>query len=384
MIPTEMASADVVVIGGGVVGLTAAYEASQLGHHVTIVDAAYQGRATDAGAGIVNPLDLNAVQSAAERHRVALFGSGYASLLTQLADDGESDHGYATVGQVVVATNETEGGVLEGLSARLSHLRPSSVADYIGAVRPITAGEAGGMVPYLAEGVRGLLLPGIARVDGRQLSACLTRALRKKGVRWRHGTGHIVAEDGTVVGVDVEGTRIDTGRVIVAAGSWSVAHLPRWLSAAVTPVRGQIVHLCRPGSDVSATPVVSAMGGPYILSFAPDRIVTGATHEDVGFDYRVTAGGVADVLTSALKLAPGLADATMVETRVGFRPVSRDRLPIVGPVAAMAGAVIATGLGAHGLTLAPAVGMIAARLALGQDARGDLAALRPDRFAAES
>lgn len=375
---------DVVVVGAGIVGLSAAYEASRLGYGVTVVDAGHQGRATDAGAGIVNPLDLVGEQSPAERERVALSGATYyGDLLARLADDGETDHGYATVGQVVVATDDAEDGVLEALLARLSGPLPASLADYLGSVRRLAVSEAAGMVPYLTEEVRGaLLLPGIARVDGQKLAACLARALRKRGADVRHGVGELVTTAGEVVGVEVDGERIDTDRVIDASGAWAAARWPRLLGDGVTPVRGQIVHLSYPREGIATTPVVSNVGGPYILAFDPDRIVTGATHERVGFDYRVTAGGQADVLTTALRVAPGLADATIMETRVGFRPVSRDALPIVGAVPGLTGAVLATGLGAHGLTLGPAVGAIAARIAVGQDPGHDLTALRPDRFAA--
>ncbi|HEX3815145.1 MAG TPA: FAD-binding oxidoreductase [Mycobacteriales bacterium] len=375
---------DVVVVGAGIVGLAAAYEVTRLGYTVTIVDANHQGRATDAGAGIVNPLDLIGERSTAERERVELRGADYyRDLLAELADDGETDHGYAGVGQVVVATNDAQDAVLERLSARLSSMDAGSLADYVGTVQRLSTGEAAGLVPYLLDGAHALLLPGIARVDGRRLSACLASALRKRGADFRPGMGELVTRAEAVIGVRIDGEQIDTDRVIAAPGAWSATQWPSMLGDAITPIRGQIVHLSYPGGNIARTPVVSNIGGPYILAFEPDRVVTGATHEDVGFDYRVTAGGLAEVLNTALRFAPGLAGATMLETRVGFRPVSRDGLPMVGPIPGITGAVLATGLGAHGLTLGPAVGAIAARIAVGMDPGHDLTALRPDRFSVE-
>ncbi len=369
---------DVVIVGGGIVGLMAAYEASRLGYGVTIVDADHEGRATDAGAGIVNPLDLVGEQSPAERERVALSGATYyRDVLAQLADDGGSDHGYASVGQIVVATDDTEDAVLESLVARLSTVESESLAGYIGSVQRLTPAEAADRVPYLGDVVGAVLLPGIARVDGRKLRACLTNALRKRGAEFRTGVGQLVTNADAVVGVAVGGERIHTDRVVVTTGAWPTE---QWAPPAITPVRGQIVHLSYGRAGIAPTPVVSHVGGPYILAFDPDRIVTGATHENVGFDYRVTAGGLAEVLTTALRVAPGLSDATMLETRVGFRPVSLDGLPILGPIPGLSGAIIANGLGAHGLTLGPAVGAIAARIAVGRDPGHDLTALRPDRF----
>jgi D-amino-acid dehydrogenase len=369
---------DVVIVGGGIVGLVAAYEVRRLGYGVTIVDADHAGRATDAGAGIVNPLDLVGAQSPAERERVALSGATYyRDLLAQLADDGEGDHGYAGVGQIVVATSDADDAVLDSLSTRLSTVEPESLSGYIGSVQRLGTDEAARRVPYLGDVAGAVLLPGIARVDGRKLSACLTSALRKRGAQFQTGVGHVVTKADQVVGVEVAGERIDTDRVIVTTGAWPT---DLWPTPAITPIRGQIVHLSYGRTGIAQTPVVSQVGGPYILAFDPDRIVTGATHENVGFDYRVTAGGLDEVLTAALRVAPGLSDATMVETRVGFRPVSRDGLPILGPIPGVAGAVIATGLGAHGLTLGPAVGAIAARIAVGRETGHDLSAVRPDRF----
>lgn len=374
---------DIVILGGGIVGLSAAYQLSRLGHRVTVVDADLAGRATDAGAGIVNPLDLTGDRSAAERQRAALSPARhYRNLLGQLAEDGATNHGYAEVGQVVVATGDADGAVVERLANRLSGVEPSDLADYLGPVRRLSAAEAREAVRYAGDVVAAVLLPGIARVDGRQLSACLTDVLRRRGVRWWHGTGRVVAGNGTAVGVEVGDERIDADRVIVATGAWLASTgCPDWLAAAIRPVRGQIVHLHHPHRRDGGTPILSSVGGPYVLGFPGDRIVTGATHEDAGFEYRRTAGGLSRVLAAALRVAPGLADASLLETRVGFRPVSRDGLPVIGPVPGLAGAVVATGLGAHGLTLGPAAGAVVARIAAGLDPGHDITALRPDRFA---
>lgn len=375
-----MRKSDIAVVGAGIVGLAAAYEAVRLGHRVAVIDARYPGQATDAGAGIVNPLDLIGAQSEAERQRVALRGPAqYATLLGQLAEDGQHEHGYSVAGQLVVATNAEEEAVLDGLAARLPDLAAGPLGAYTGAGQRVTAAEARRMVPYLSDGAHGLLLPGVARVDGRAISAALTEALRIRGVDRYHGVGRIVTEHDRVVGVGVDGDRIDADRVILASGSWSfedpaLAELGR----SIRPVRGQIVHLSY--RSEMTTPIVSNIDGPYILAFPPDRIVTGATHEDVGFEHRVTAGGLHSVLDAALRLASGLAGASMVETRVGFRPVSADRLPVIGAVPGIADLVIATGLGAHGLTLGPAVGAVAARIAIGEDPVVDVSALRPERF----
>jgi glycine/D-amino acid oxidase-like deaminating enzyme len=98
-----------------------------------------------------------------------------------------------------------------------------------------------------------------------------------------------------------------------------------------------------------------------------------------GFDYRTTAAGLAEVLREALEVAPGLADATVAETRIGFRPMSPDQRPLLGPVPGTDGLVVATGLGASGLTMGPHAGAIAARVALGLPPGADLSPFDPLR-----
>jgi D-amino-acid dehydrogenase len=123
--------------------------------------------------------------------------------------------------------------------------------------------------------------------------------------------------------------------------------------------------------------VVLPPHGPYLLAFPPARVVLGATREDAGYDDRVTAGGLGGLLAAAAVLAPGLADATVVETRVGFRPVTPDGLPLLG--ALTDGLVIAAGNGPEGLTAGPWTGRAAAALALGERPPADLTAFDPAR-----
>src|SRR5690625_7804964 len=97
------------------------------------------------------------------------------------------------------------------------------------------------------------------------------------------------------------------------------------------------------------------------------RIIVCATHETkAGVDNRVTAGGVHEILTHALKIAPGLSESTYIETRVGFRPFTPGSIPIVGRLPNYDGVLLANGLGASGLTTGPFVGTQLAKLALGQ------------------
>jgi D-amino-acid dehydrogenase len=128
------------------------------------------------------------------------------------------------------------------------------------------------------------------------------------------------------------------------------------------------VHLRLAGQPTRDWPVILPLGGShYLLAFDDQRVVVGATRETgVGFDYRVTAAGLAEVLANALAVAPGLATAEVIETRIGFRPMGPEVRPLLGAVRSVAGLVIGNGLGAAGLTIGPMAGRLLAEVALGR------------------
>jgi D-amino-acid dehydrogenase len=140
------------------------------------------------------------------------------------------------------------------------------------------------------------------------------------------------------------------------------------------------VHLRLPGEDTRDWPVVLPPGSHYLLAFDDSRVVAGATRETgAGFDYRVTAAGQAEVLAQALDVAPGLGSATIVETRVGFRPIGPGVRPLLGSVPEVSGLLLGNGLGAAGLTIGPFAGRVLANLALGHEPPIDVAPFDPMR-----
>jgi D-amino-acid dehydrogenase len=169
--------------------------------------------------------------------------------------------------------------------------------------------------------------------------------------------------------VVVDGTVRSPDAIVVAGGAWSRGLLDAvGIRLALEPQRGQIVHLCLDGVDTSGWPSISPIADHYMVAFDDSRIVVGATRETgSGFDVRVTAGGQHQVLTNALAVAPGLRDATVLETRVGLRPMASDGLPILGAVDGFASLYVATGFGAIGLTIAPFCGDRLSRMILSGD-----------------
>ena len=179
-----------------------------------------------------------------------------------------------------------------------------------------------------------------------------------------------MVDDGhRVRGTRVDGEVIAADEVVVAAGAWTpdlLAPLGLGTAVDVEPQKGQIIHF-GVAADTSRWPVVLPAGPHYLLAFDDSRVVVGATRETgSGFDTRVTAAGMAEVLETALTVAPGLADATVIETRVGLRPLATG-LPTFGPVSGVAGLHVATGLGPAGLTTGPLVGRLVADRILGRD-----------------
>ncbi|MGI5348259.1 NAD(P)/FAD-dependent oxidoreductase [Streptomyces sp. CA-250714] len=365
----------IVVVGAGIVGAAAAYELVRAGAEAILVDAAHEGRATAAGAGIICPW------SGATAHPLAAAGAGhYPELLAALAEDGAHEVGYRKVGALLLLPPDEASA--EQLKARVT---ARAAADpHAGRVTTVDAAEARRLFPALGNGSGGfqgtaLHLAGAARLDGRRMRAALVAAAERRGLRTVGGTASIEARGGRVRGVRVAGELIGADAVVAAAGAWSPGLLgPAGVRLDVVPQRGQIVHLRLPGSDTAHWPVVLPGTGHYLLTFDDSRVVVGATREQgSGFDHRVTAAGLAEVLDHALAVAPGLASATHLETRVGFRPVSPHGRPLLGTVPALEGLVVANGLGAEGLTAGPYAGAVAARLALGREPGLDLTPYDP-------
>ncbi|MGQ4270961.1 NAD(P)/FAD-dependent oxidoreductase [Nocardiopsis changdeensis] len=369
---------DVIVVGGGIVGASAAFHLAGKGVSTALVDSAHTGQATAAGQGVVFPWPFPW-----EDPGMQTFKRGAAAhlpaLIAELADDGQAT-GYERVGGMSVDLEGDDAGydLVSTLAAMPGH-------EGMGRVERLAPGEPRERFPLLDAAYRGVYVEGMARVHGRVLRDALFNAAEERGLHYRKGDAHLLWNGRRVTGVRVGGEDLEAPAVIVAAGAWS----GRLLSVAgvelpVFPVRGQMTHFALPGTDTRPWPVVRfGEHQSHTVAFGPDRVVTGGTREpEAGFDRRVTAKGLAENLTSALELMPGLADATVVETRVGFRPGTHDGLPLLGPLERLPGVIVATGLGGEGLSLGAYQGAVAARLAMGREPGQDLAALRPDRPAA--
>jgi D-amino-acid dehydrogenase len=161
---------------------------------------------------------------------------------------------------------------------------------------------------------------------------------------------------------------IEADVVVAAAGAWAPKFLePSGVRLGVAPQRGQIVHLRLPGTETAHWPILQPLNSYYLLAFEDSRVVIGASRETgTGFDYRLTAAGVAEVLNAGLAVAPGLARWTVHEIRIGFRPLADDYRPKLGCAPTIDNLIIGNGLGPSGLAMGPVSGAELARLALGE------------------
>jgi D-amino-acid dehydrogenase len=369
----------VVVIGGGVVGASAAFNLARAGVETVLVDRKDVGHATAAGAGIISP-------GTSTRPLPAFFPFSqaaalyYPELIGALAEVGQTNTRYEEVGELILAKSDEEFANLPALKALYEERRAGGMPN-LGLVSEVDDQGAKDMFPALGDIHGALFVPEAARVDGDFLRNALVAGAQHYGVDVRYSTSSLRIERGRVTGVQLDQDVVEADRVIVATGAWTNALLsPLGFSVPVEPQRGQILHIDMGDTDTSRWPILGGTGEQYMLTFGPNRIVSGATRETgSGFDVRLTVGGLQSVFNHAMRVAPGVANGTVKEIRIGLRPLSADGLPYIGRVPGHDGVVLATGHGPSGLQLGPYSGLVAARLLTGEPVTTDLAPFAVDR-----
>jgi D-amino-acid dehydrogenase len=377
---TGQQSFDVVVIGGGLMGWSTAYRLASDGVPTLVVDRADAGYATQAGAGIISPGASQ--QAPGPFYDLAKEAVRYyPRLLDELAADSAGDTGYEVVGSLFIARDEIEAAELPEVYEQMVARRDSGMGN-IGELTMLTPREAQRHFPPLADLPGAIHLSGAARVNGRLLQVALRRGAETRGAVAREGSASIVMNGDRASGVSIDSEFVAAGAVVIAGGAWSSSlgeeigiRLP------IYPQRGQIIHLHMQDADTSAWPIIQGFLSHYILTFRPNRVVAGATREhDSGYDVRMTAGGVQEVLNVALGIAPGLADAKIAEIRIGLRPYSPDQLPVLGHAPGKENVFLCTGHGPSGLQLGPFSGAVVAALITGRDPGCDVSPFLPDRY----
>jgi glycine oxidase len=360
-------TADVVVVGGGIVGTAVAERLTRDGRRVVLLERGAIGReASWAAAGLLTPVhpwrypeamlaldaaslalwpDLAARLLAETGVDLELRATGLLSLLESDDDEREADSR--------VAWKRSRGE----MAARL------------------TRDEALEREPSLAASIRGALwLPDLAQIRNHRAARALAAAAAKRGAVVREDAAvlSLVERSGRVVGVRSRDGECSAGVVVLAAGAWcpQIAREDAFLARCV-PAKGQMALL---GAGRAALRHMVLASGEYLVPRSDGRVLAGSTVEYVGFDKSVTAGGLATIAGAVLRMAPRLADAPVEATWAGLRPDTPDHLPLIGEI--RPGLVAATGHFRSGIMLAPVTAEIVREIVDGRCAR-DLASFAP-------
>jgi D-amino-acid dehydrogenase len=377
-----MMTLDAIVVGGGIVGASMGYHLAKMGLNTRLIDRHDIGRATDAGAGILSPETSSSESEDWYRFGVTAVNY-YQPMIQNLNEVQDGDTGYAMCGLLRVAVSDDEIDPYNDAHRVVFERQLRNNTPPISDLYEVTSKEAKEIFPALAPVHKAFYHRTGARVDGRLLCAALTKAGIHYGLDVQKASvDKLLIEDNQVIGIIVDGEEIRAGKVAIAGGAWSMifaqqlgVHIP------VEPQRGQIIHLQLDGVDTTNWAVINAFRGHYMVAWENGRVVVGATRETgSGFEPQTSASGVHEVLSEALRVAPGLASAQLLEVRVGLRPYSADRLPVLGTVPNTKNVYLATGHGPTGLQLGPYSGKVVADMMAENMLSDDLSAFHITRF----
>jgi glycine oxidase len=342
--------ADVIVVGGGVIGLTCAWRAAQRGLDVVVLDASTPGSgATGVAAGMLAP--VGELEFGEDRLLELTLASAelYPGFVAELEEVSGSEVGYRRSGALHVALDRDESEEVR----RRHELQRSLGLEAKWLTRRSCRELEPGLAPSIAGGVHA---PAEGAVDPRALCAALLAALEHEGAEVRSGAAvcQLRIEGERIQGVLTEaGEEVWAGHLVLANGCWAGASdwLPPDARPPVRPVKGQILTLRGPSSEPVCERIV-ASERVYLVPRPDGRLVVGATVEERGFDIAVTAGGIHELLREAYRLLPEVAELELIEVAAGLRPGTPDNLPLIGP-GALNGLVLATGHYRNGVLLAP-------------------------------
>ncbi len=372
-------TADVVFVGGGVIGLSGAWAAARAGLSATVVDPAPGRGSSWVAAGMLAPVTE---ATFGEEHLVRLLVAAAGRWPDFAADLGSAtgtDVGYRPCGMVVVAADPSDRSVIDQLLGYQQRLGL--------AARRLSGTECRQLVPALAPGVRGgAEMPGDHQVDNRKLVGALLEACGGAGVTFvaDRVTAVVTGPDGAARGVHLAaGGDLPAGAVVACAGAATplLDGVPPGTFPAVRPVKGHVLRLRGPADHPLLERTVRGLvhGRPcYLVPRADGRLVVGATSEERGFDTTVQAGAVHALLDDARTLVPGIDELELEESMAGLRPGSPDNAPFVGWTGVPRLAV-ATGHYRNGILLTPLTAEGIAAVLTGEPLPPPLDGFGPDR-----
>ncbi|QDT42133.1 Hydrogen cyanide synthase subunit HcnC precursor [Gimesia alba] len=350
---------DVNIVGGGVIGLSLAYELAQQGLSVAVFDRQQFGQeASWAGAGMLPPADLQAATTPGLQLRAAsrLMWSDWSS---RLKDESGVDNGFVNCGGFHVALRDE----MSGWTEYVSEWRQAGVV--LEESEPELLRE---QAPFLSPEIQAAFyLPEMCQVRNPRHLKALLLACAKQGVQFHPGTPIIGFEQR---GTQISGVRTSTeihraGRTVIAGGAWSPEVLSRLgLGCELVPIQGQIVLLSM--DRLPFTQVIEC-GSRYLVPRSDGRILIGSTESNVGFNKQNTAAGVGGLIQFAESIVPCLKEATFERAWAGLRPKSIDGLPYLGSVDGFENLFMAAGHYRDGLQLSPITARLMRQLICGEE-----------------
>ena len=362
---------DVIVIGGGVIGLSIARAlALKNVRNVCLVERGECGaEASFAAAGMLAP------QAEADRKDeffdlLCRSRDLYPALASSLQEETGIDIELDLTGTLYLSFSEEDHHELE---QRFEWQSKANLP-----IERLSAYEAQTLEPRISSSISGaLLFPRDVQVENRRLLAALTNSIHRFGISVLTETNveEINVRNGKVTGIQTSKGGIGSSKVIVTAGAWS--DLVGALKFPMEPVRGQMV--CLSAKPQLTRHIVYNPRG-YIVPRQDGRLLAGATTEHVGFLKTVTAGGIKSILVNAAEISPGIDSLPIVSSWAGLRPRAPDGLPVLGPCDEIEGLIYATGHYRNGILLAPLTGELIADAVVEGMIPSELANFSPNRF----
>ena len=367
-------SVDVVIVGGGVIGLAIARALALRGvSDVTLIERGQPGtEASWAAGGILAP-QVEADHVDDFFHLAAASRDLYPAFAESLKKETGIDVELDQTGTLCLGFTQRDEGELR---SRYDWQSSEGLS-----VEWLTGDEARRIEPFISKQVRcALRFPKDYQVENRRLVQALLKANEKRGMRLITdcNVSELLIENGKVCGVETSSGFVAASVVVVAAGAWtslissSATTLPK-----IEPIRGQM--LCFETRPRIARHVIYSSRG-YVVPRRDGRVLAGSTTECVGFERRVTDEGISAIKSMAIEIAPALAQLAPIDSWAGFRPRATDDLPVLGPCEEIAGLFYATGHYRNGILLAPITGELIAAAIVDGVTPSMLAAFSPDRF----
>ena len=369
-------SANVVIVGGGVVGLSIARELALRGvRDVLLLERGEPGQeASWAAGGILAPqVEADRADDFFKLARKSrnMYPAFAEALRVETGIDVELDQ----TGTLYVGFSDEDE---QEMKRRFVWQQNEGLR-----VEWLNGDEARQLEPNLSTDVRcALRFPDDWQVNNRRLVEALVAASEKLGVRLMTNceVTSLRVDGQTVIDVDSSAGAIAARTVVIAAGAWTSdidTSEPSLTLPEIEPVRGQM--LCfKPEPQVAQHVIYSSRG--YLVPRLDGRLLAGSTSERVGFDKRVTSEGVDSIKRNAFEIAPALRDLPVMDSWAGFRPRAMDDLPVLGASEEIEGLFYATGHYRNGILLAPVTAKIAADWIVDGARPSDFGIFSPNRF----